>query len=180
MRKRKKKTVLPEPVGKVRLNDELRKYGNGRLPSSLLTDIVGGGRLYHVAAFWWNAMCDEAKKDGVKIVNVSEGYRSFERQERLFFDRYSKRPTTRVPKVTRTYQGKTWWLKRGKSPSATPATSNHGYGLAQDVNVTDPKVFAWLCRNAPKYGFYLQGKKLLPNGKKNPEYEAWHWQFCHL
>jgi hypothetical protein len=27
-----------------------------------------------------------------------------------------------------------------------------------------------------KYPFYLQGKPTLPNGKKNPEFEAWHWQ----
>jgi hypothetical protein len=37
-----------------------------------------------------------------------------------------------------------------------------------------------LSHNAPKYGYYLQGKQKLPNGKPNPEYEAWHWQFCHL
>jgi LAS superfamily LD-carboxypeptidase LdcB len=180
MLKRKRKKMLPEPVKQVRLNDELRKYGNGKLPAGLLKPVSGGGQMYHVAAFWFNVMCTEAKKDGIKIQNVSEGYRSFERQEVLFLARYSKRPTTRVPKVTRKYQGRTWWLKRGKSPSATPATSNHGYGLAQDIDVRDPKVFRWLSHNAPKYGYYLQGKQKSPNGKPNPEYEAWHWQFCHL
>jgi len=43
-----------------------------------------------------------------------------------------------------------------------------------------PTTFAWLVHNAPRYGFYLQGPKYLSNGKPNPEYEAWHWQFCNL
>ena len=180
LNKKRRKKMLPEPVKQVRLNDELKKYSNGELPRHLLSPVTGGGELYHIAAFWFNVMCAEAAKEKIWIRNVSEGYRSLGRQETLFFARYSKRPTTRVPKVTRRYKGRTWWLKRGKSPSATPATSNHGYGLAQDIDVRDPKVFRWLSLNAPRFGFYLQGKQKLPNGKRNPEYEAWHWQFCHL
>lgn len=176
----KRKEVLPEPVGKVRLNKELQQHLNGVLPKSMLLPVTGGGYLYSVAAFWFNEMCVEAKKDGITIRNVSEGYRSFEDQRAMFLDRFSKKRTTRVPQVTRTYHGVVWYLKRGKSPSASPANSNHGYGLAQDIDVRDPKVFAWLSHNAPKYGYYLQGKQKLPNGKRNPEYEAWHWQFCHL
>ena len=34
------------------------------------------------------------------------------------------------------------------------------------------KCFDWLCANAPKYGFYLQG-----SDPKSPEFEAWHWQY---
>lgn len=48
-----------------------------------------------------------------------------------------------------------------------------GGGLAIDLNVTDKKVANWLCDNAPKYGFYLQG-----NDPKSPEFELWHWQYC--
>lgn len=172
--------MLPEPVRKIRLDDTLRQFGNGRLPRKHLEPLIGGGQLYSPAARFYNLMVKEAEMDGVEISPVSTGYRSLEQQEALFFDRYAPRPTLRKPKVTREYQGKTWWLKRGKSPSATPATSPHGWGLAQDIDVRNPIVFRWLCRNAPRFGFYLQGKKELPNGKPNPEYEAWHWQFCHL
>jgi LAS superfamily LD-carboxypeptidase LdcB len=178
----KKKTIpqLPEPVGQIRLDDNLRKWGNGTIPESQLAKIHGGGRLYKPAAIAFNKMWEDAKKENITLLGVSEGYRSLKAQEALFFRRYSKMPTSRIPSVTRTYLGKKWYLKRGMSPSATPATSPHGWGLAQDLNVQDPKVFTWLCNNAPKYGFYLQGRKYLPNGKKNPEYEAWHWQFCNL
>jgi LAS superfamily LD-carboxypeptidase LdcB len=96
--------------------------------------------------------------------------------------------TGRKPVVKRKFLGKTWFLKKGKSPSATPGTSNHGWALAIDVGLAtktgtiaslagNAKAFAWMCQNAPRYGFYLAGpsKKL---GKPNPEFEAWHWQYC--
>jgi len=172
--------MLPEPVKKIRLDKTLRKFGNGKIPRKQLEPLIGGGQLYAPAARFYNLMVIDAEKDGIELDPVSSGYRSFEQQLALFEDRYQRRPSTRRPKVTRIYQGKTWWLKRGKSPSATPGMSPHGWGLAQDIDVRDPRVFAWLCKNAPKYGFYLQGKKQLPNGKPNPEYEAWHWQFCNL
>ena len=172
--------MLPEPVKAVRLDATLKRYGNGMIPADLLKEIRGGGRLYGPAADWWNCMWAEAVKDGVRLRSVSAGYRSREAQERLFFERYSPRPTLRRPKVTRVYGGKKYWLKRGKSPSATPGKSSHGYGLSQDVDVRDPKVFAWLCNNAPKFGFYMQAKEKLPNGKPNPEYERWHWQYAEL
>jgi hypothetical protein len=34
------------------------------------------------------------------------------------------------------------------------------------------KCLDWLCVNAPKYGFYLQG-----SDPKSKEFEAWHWQY---
>ena len=51
------------------------------------------------------------------------------------------------------------------------------FGLAIDLNMQDAKRYKWMCENAPKYGFYLQGEPT-KNGKPNPEYEAWHWQYC--
>jgi peptidoglycan hydrolase-like protein with peptidoglycan-binding domain len=33
--------------------------------------------------------------------------------------------------------------------------------------------FDWMCANAPKYGFYLQG-----DNRASKEFEAWHWQYC--
>ena len=171
---------MKEPVKKIKLDATLRKCGNGKIPNSLLVKLRGGGKLYAPAAAKYNAMYDAALRDGIKLRPLASGYRPLSVQESMFFDRYSSKPTLRVPKVTRKYQGKTWWLRRGKSPSATPGTSPHGWGLAQDINVQDHAVFSWLCANGPRFGFYLQGRRLLPNGKPNPEFEAWHWQYCGL
>ena len=173
----KKRT--PEPVKKMTVTPQLRAWGNGRIPDTELYEIKGGGRLYGPAAFWWNVMADEARKARVDLRGVSAGYRSYASQEALFLSRYSTTPTGRVPQVTRKWQGVTWYLKRGVSPCASPGMSPHGWGLAQDIEVPK-RTYDWMCKNAPFYGFYLQGKSKLPNGKPNPEFEAWHWQFCNL
>lgn len=167
----------PEPVKKLKVPKELQKYDNGKIPPHLLKDIAGGGQLWINAADSWNAMAEAAKKDGIEFKGVAKGYRSYEAQTAMFIVRYDTKPTGRKPKVTRRWQGKVWYLRVGKSPSATPGTSNHGWGLAQDIEVP-AKTYAWMCNNAPKFGFYLQGKSKLITGKPNPEFEAWHWQFC--
>jgi LAS superfamily LD-carboxypeptidase LdcB len=124
------------------------------------------------AAVAFNLMHAEAKKAGIKLQNIGD-YRPYSEQLAMFNDRYMDKETGRVPTVTRKWQGKTWYLKKGKSPSGVPGTSNHGLGLAMDINVQDGKVGKWLCENAPKYGFYLQG-----SDPKSPEFELWHWQYC--
>ena len=169
---------MKEPVKKVKVPDRLKRYGNGKLPDQELSEIWSGGRLWSQAAWWWNHMCAAAKKDGITIKSVSAGYRSLEAQENLFFDRYRPKRTLRRPEVTRVYKGQRFWLRVGKSPSATPGKSDHGWGMSQDVAVPR-KTYEWMCLNAPKYGFYLQGRSVLPNGKRNPEFEGWHWSFCH-
>lgn len=168
----------PEPVKRLVVPAKLKAYGNGQIPASELAKLTSGGTMWGPAAFWWNHMCAEALKAGITIKSVSEGYRSLAKQEALFLDRYSPIQTKRKPEVTRRYKGRTWWLRKGKAPCATPATSPHGWALAQDIAVPS-KTYKWMCKNAPEFGFYLQGASKLPNGKLNPEFEAWHWQFCH-
>lgn len=159
-----KKMVLPKDLvddskctGKLK-EDELKKTKNG-------------GRMWTWAAIAFNQMYVDAEKAGVKLQNIGD-YRPYEAQLSLFKQRYAEKPNGRVPEVTRKWEGKTWYLKKGMSPCSTPGASNHGLGLAMDINVTDKKVANWLCENAPKYGFYLQG-----SDPKSPEFELWHWQY---
>lgn len=162
-----KRMVIPEVLGPV---------PNGKLPRRLLRKTKAGGMLYTPVSKAFNEMLAAAKADGVVLKLTGNGYRSYAKQYALFMDRYSTEKTGRVPEVTRMFDGRKYYLKKGKSPSATPGTSNHGYGLAVDLDVSNPKVFAWLDKNAPTYGFYLQGKPTRPDGSRNPEYEGWHWQ----
>jgi hypothetical protein len=155
---------------------------NGKLPAEVLAKLSCGGTgwfsMDHCGGFVFamNTMFDDARKDGVTLKAVSEGYRSYARQEALFFDRYQDTPSSRKPEVIRYYQSKKYWLKVGKSPSATPGFSPHGFGLAQDLAVNDANVFYWLRSNAPKYGIFLQGPPAYLATGPNPEYEPWHWQ----
>jgi zinc D-Ala-D-Ala carboxypeptidase len=167
---------LSYPVKRLVVPAALSKVANGRVPRTRLRKTKAGGLLFRPVAKAFNQMFDAAKKDGITLRLTGNGYRSYETQHAMFMDRYSLKRTGRVPEVTRMFDGRKYYLKKGKSPSAIPGTSNHGYGLAVDINVTDPKVFAWLDRNAPKFGFYLQGKPTRPDGSRNPEYEGWHWQ----
>jgi LAS superfamily LD-carboxypeptidase LdcB len=123
-----------------------------------------------------NCMFDDARRDGITLRAISEGYRSYERQLALFVDRYQDTPSGRKPEVVRYFEGKKYWLKPNKSPSATPGFSPHGFAVSQDYDVTAGDVFAWLRRNAPAYGIYLQGPPAYLGTGPNPEFEAWHWQ----
>lgn len=165
------------PVAKLVVPAELQHVANGKLKQSQLKPLKCGGFMWHGAADAFNRMYVAAKKDGFTLRNIGD-YRSYPRQEALFLQRYADKPTGRNPKVTRTWQGKTWYLKKGMSPCGVPGTSNHGLGLAIDLDVTNPKLYAWLDKHGPDFGFYLQGKPTTPDGKKNPEFEAWHWQYC--
>ena len=139
--------------------------------------------MYAPVAAEFNKMYDAALAAGFKLKNVGD-YRSFQGQLSMFMDRYVTTDTGTG--VTRQYEGKTWWLKKGKAPSAAPDPtglkgSNHGWGLAIDLGYDvngkltsmGGKCFEWMCANAPKYGFYLQG-----NNAASKEFEAWHWQYC--
>lgn len=174
------------PVAKMVLPKEVEKVGNGKLTPKMMKKVKCGGMMWNNAADAFNAMYDAALAAGHKLRNIGD-YRPFEGQLSMFMDRYEQKPTGRKPEITRNYQGKTWYLKKGKAPSGTPGTSNHGFGLAIDiavdhkgkiVSIAGTKAYAWMCENAPSYGFYLQGAPTKADGKANPEYEAWHWQYC--
>jgi peptidoglycan hydrolase-like protein with peptidoglycan-binding domain len=171
------------PFIKLVVPTALKPYKNGQLPANLLAKVKTGGQMYAPVAAEFNKMYDAALAAGFKLKNVGD-YRSFQGQLSMFMDRYVTTDTGTG--VTRQYEGKTWWLKKGKAPSAAPDPtglkgSNHGWGLAIDLGYdVNGKLtsmggacFDWMCANAPKYGFYLQG-----NNRASKEFEAWHWQYA--
>ena len=173
------------PFIKLTVPTALRQYKNGQLAESVLAPIKTGGKMYAPVAAEFNKLYDAAIAAGIKLKNVGD-YRSFQGQLDMFMDRYVTTDTGTG--VTRQYEGKTWWLKKGKAPSAAPDPtgvkgSNHGWGLAIDLGYdqggktasfgVNVPAFQWMCENAPKYGFYLQG-----DNPASKEFEAWHWQYC--
>ena len=156
--------VLPKELASMK--DE-----TGKLTPEMLTTSVNGAKFWRWAGIAFNQMFNDAEKAGLKLQNIGD-YRSYEQQLAMFKDRYSTTDGGRKPQVTRTWDGKTWYLKPKMSPSSSPGRSNHGLGLAIDLNVTKAEVLNWLCENAPKYGFYLQS-----DDPKSPEFENWHWQY---
>lgn len=113
-------------------------YQNGYLPDSMLVPVQGQGlKLWGPAADQYLAMVAAAQADGVEI-RITDAYRSFESQVEL--------------------------KKRKPDLSATPGTSEHGWGEAVDIDVGKPGVLAWLRRNAARFGI-----------ANTVSHENWHW-----
>lgn len=122
----------PFPVHRMKMPSDLQGVPNGNVPADLLRGIKPSGRLHHCAARGWVALSDMAAREGLQLAQVGD-YRPLAQQEALFMQRMRDYPDAkRARQVTRTYRGKVWYLHVG-APVATPATSNHGYGLAIDA-----------------------------------------------
>jgi len=131
--------------GKTSHPDYLDQYGNGRLPDSVLASVgQGGHRLQADAAQQFQAMVAAAAQQGIKLT-ITDSYRSFAEQVDL---------------------AKRKGLYSQGGLAAEPGTSEHGWGLAIDANVNDPRTYEWLRANAAKFGFYGDVPR-----------EPWHWEY---
>jgi LAS superfamily LD-carboxypeptidase LdcB len=152
----------------VKLPLDLQGVQPGKLPDKLLKPAVGGGRLHHLAADAWAAMVAKAKSEGVELKPTSAGdtYREYELQKKGFLQRYSLEDTGTGK--TKTFEGKTWYLKKGMATLATPGKSQHNLGLAVDVHsAAEPKRLNWLIANVKLFGFSWE---VVPE-------EPWHLRY---
>lgn len=153
------------PIKPVTLPKDLQGQANGKLDQSLLSDIPGG-RLHHAAADSWRKMLAAAAADGLvlKPTSSADTYRLYAIQEALFKARYDRTPRNTDSKV---WNGVRYWLKPGYAMAAVPGTSNHGWGLAVDVNLgSDGKRLNWLLDNAPAFGWSWEAQS-----------EPWHIRY---
>ena len=138
----------------VKMPAALKSVEPGKLHPSLLRDISTGGKLFYLAADAWNAMVEAAKAAGVELKPTSSGdlYRSYDSQKAGFLTRYSLQDTGTGS--TKTFEGKTWYLKKGMAMLATPGKSQHNLGLAVDIaNASEKKTLNWLIANVEKFGW---------------------------
>jgi hypothetical protein len=152
----------------VKMPVALKGVEPGKLHASLLRDIPGGGKLFYLAADAWLAMVEAAKADGVELKPTSSGdlYRSYDSQKAGFLTRYQLQP---IPgQSTKTFEGKTWYLKKGMAMLATPGKSQHNLGLAVDVHsASEKKRMNWLIANVEKFGWSWE---VVPS-------EPWHIRY---
>ncbi|HLS74192.1 MAG TPA: M15 family metallopeptidase [Actinomycetaceae bacterium] len=123
---------------------DLAAYGNGRIPREAL-ELVGttGHRLWAPAAQSFEKLLTAAAADGVAI-GVTDSYRSYDVQ---------------VDVVRR----KGLYSQGGLG--AKPGTSQHGWGMAVDLDLNAPAQ-AWMRTNAARFGFVEDTPR-----------EPWHWAF---
>ena len=151
------------PIKKIVLPSNLVGVAAGKLPSTMLIKVDGGGFLHPKAAKAWKALVAKAAADGIELKPTSAGdlYRSYDVQKRGFLTRYQLEPIAGAG--TRKFEGKVWYLKKGNAPLASPGTSNHNLGIAIDVANASGKVLEWMKANIEAYGFSWELQE-----------EAWH------
>lgn len=131
--------------GPMPVPEDLAAYGNGQIPREVLEPIgQGGHRLWGPAATAWRNLVDAARADGIDM-RITDSYRSYDQQ---------------VDLVRR----KGLYSEGGYG--AVPGTSNHGWGLAVDADVTDERTLSWIRANAYRFGYV----EAVPR-------EPWHWEF---
>ena len=134
----------PGSYGSVQIPPELQRYGNGKIPESALLSIgVGDYRLSSKAATAFRRMRADASVAGVTI-GVNDAYRTYDEQVDLA-------------------RRKGLYSQGGLA--ATPGKSNHGWGMAVDLEL-DSRAQAWMRENGYKYGFVEDVAR-----------EPWHWTF---
>lgn len=132
--------------GKLPIPGPLVGMDNGKLPAGTLTPLATqpGHQLYAPAAASWNNLVAAARADGIEM-RITDSYRDYAEQ---------------VDLVRR----KGLYSEGGLG--AKPGTSNHGWGMAVDADVTDPQTLQWLKTNGPRFGWV----ESVPR-------EPWHWEF---
>jgi D-alanyl-D-alanine carboxypeptidase len=123
---------------------ELADYGNGKIPRSALEQVGNTHhRLWAPAAESLTQMMADAKKDGVNI-GITDSNRPYDEQVDL---------------------AKRKGLYSQGGLAAKPGTSEHGWGMAADLDLNS-KAQSWMHQNAAKYGFV-----------NNVSRESWHWAY---
>lgn len=156
------------PVAPLVRPSDLQGQANGELDAHLLVP-VEGDQMHHLAARSWRAMQAAAGRDGVRLAVGADAYRPLAAQEAIFLRRYRTVPVW-VP-TARKWNGQWWVKKRGEDAAAVPGTSNHGWGLAVDVDDCSTEATAacrWLKAHAAGYGWSAEIQS-----------EAWHWRAVH-
>lgn len=136
-------------------------YSNGRIPTSAMSWVDGYGYGHPIAAKSYGELLEASKRDGVNLRGYS--YRSYEQQA----EGYAKWPDAFAP----------------------PGRSNHGWGLAIDINVLvpgnskypnmtkdqlyDTAEYKWMVANGWRWGWGQP--QTLQRGGSRPE--PWHWEF---
>lgn len=123
---------------------DLAAYGNGKIPATALEPVGDTGhRLWAPAAESLTRLIADAKRDGVNI-GISESYRSYDDQVRM---------------------AKTKGLYSQGGLAAKPGTSEHGWGMATDLDL-NAQALSWMRANGSKYGFSADVPR-----------ESWHWAY---
>lgn len=134
----------PGSYGPLAPPPELVVFGNGAVPADALAPVGDTNhRLWAPAANGLSALIDDAAAEGIDI-GITDSYRPLAVQERL---------------------AKEKGLYSQGGLAAVPGTSNHGWGVATDLDMDGPAL-EWMRENGWRYGFVEDVPR-----------EPWHWTY---
>jgi zinc D-Ala-D-Ala carboxypeptidase len=119
-----------------------------------------------------------AAKEGI-VLNIISGTRSFYEQEAIWERKWADAKALNNADVKNIVLGILRW-------SSMPGTSRHHWGTDMDLvslknefyrSNVGKKTYAWLCKNAAKYGFYQPFDGGREQGYQE---EKWHWSYLPL
>ena len=141
----------------------VRAFPNGRIPVERMERVADCGRFGYLvpeAATAWRSLVAAAGQSGFALT-MTGAYRSYDDQLAMFTERYA---TTDTGGPSKSWSGRTYWLRRGMAEAATPGNSNHGWGAAVDMALgrspsvakepnRDPRFMDWAIANARQHGW---------------------------
>tara|TARA_Y100001963_G_scaffold151396_1_gene234148 strand:- start:2345 stop:3448 length:1104 start_codon:yes stop_codon:yes gene_type:complete len=135
------------------------KFTNGSPPVDIVTSVntqysSAGVKLLKDAAVDYDKMAKAFSEHFKKPMGITDGLRTYQGQ----------------------IKAKQKWASRGQpGMAATPGTSNHGFGVAVDLDVPgyDSTEYKWLANNASKYNFVNPAWAQKDGSKPEP----WHWEW---
>tara|TARA_R110000796_G_scaffold26214_2_gene73054 strand:+ start:319 stop:1260 length:942 start_codon:yes stop_codon:yes gene_type:complete len=152
-----------------------RRTSSGYVEIGFATEFVNFPHIQHGSnlkvvkevAMYLRAMIDAATAEGV-TVGIRSGFRTMEQQQYYWSFANSN------PSAVAAFESGNLVDSRGGvrdslgNAAASPGRSNHQNGIAFDFNTaaSDGRVYAWMTKNAWKYGFIRAVRK-----------ERWHWEY---
>lgn len=137
----------------------------------------------------FKAMHADAKSSGISLKIISAS-RSFYHQKSIWEAKWNgKRRVGSIRNIKRSIKSPTQRALKILEYSSMPGSSRHHWGTDIDLNAFNnryfasgkgKKVYAWLVKNAPRYGFcqpYTRKGTTRPHGYNE---EKWHWSFKPL
>lgn len=152
-------------------------YANGKFPKSATVALTTapGQRLEPTAARQWDALARSVQNTHGWLPVLTDSYRPYDVQERIFRDRYRQgnhRGKAGFTTDVRYWGGQPWTRRSGTAAAAVPGTSNHGWAKAVDVSGLggfNGTRFKQLAALAARFGY--------SNAEGRSVNEPWHWVF---
>jgi hypothetical protein len=157
---------------------------NGEIPLENLISIKDNKKLYKPAAESFKKMMEEALKVGLDY-RLNNAYRAIGTKNDYITYLTGKSSFTQYTAWDLYNKGKSdpsdpIYGKYAENPAAPPGTSNHGFGLAIDIRISDEskRVFRpnqdslqkWITENGSYYGWFWVGRNFTP-------IEPWHFEY---